>query len=134
MRTKAALKALHGFIIAALLNTPLQCIRCQKSDKLGAYLAKFPYMTHLNLNHSAFKARADTYQFSLAYISETLMMIVGALHTCLGSLIVEFCELQGEWMSHLQGLAKLESLHLAGGSKFGEEHFRCSTQAALHLS
>ena len=36
-----------------------------ESDKLGAscgaYLAKFPDMTHLNLSYSGFKARAETY-------------------------------------------------------------------------
>ena len=52
---------------------------------------------------------------------------------CPGSLVVKHCNLQGEWMSHLQGLAQLESLHIAGGMKFTEGHFRCSTHAALHL-
>ena len=58
---------------------------------------------------------------------------MGAFHSCLGALVVKFCKVQGEWTSHLQGLAKLESLHLAGSREFAEEHFRCSIQAPLHL-
>jgi hypothetical protein len=100
---------------------------------IHAYLAKFLDMTHLNLSYGGFKARVEIYRFFVRLYFWKSYANCGCISWLSGFSDSQILQLQGEWMSHLQGLAKLESLHLAGSREIAEEHFRCSTQEALHL-